>query len=58
MKKIDKIKSGSQKHNDDHFSEESLRDKISKDLRTLYDSVLEESVPDEFLDLLKKADKE
>ncbi len=40
----------------DTFSKEDLPDKIGKNLRQLYDDVLNEPVPDDFLSLLSQAD--
>ena len=38
------------------FDKEALPDKIGTSLRQLYDEVLSEDVPDDFLNLLRKAD--
>ena len=38
------------------FDKTPLPDKIGTSLRSLYDEVLKEDVPDDFLDLLRKAD--
>lgn len=38
------------------FDKEALPDKIGSSLRQLYDEVLSEDVPDDFLNLLRKAD--
>lgn len=51
-KKADKLtKSG------DNFAKTSLKDKIGKDLKQLYDDVVNEDIPDDFLALLQQADK-
>ncbi|MEM7729279.1 MAG: NepR family anti-sigma factor [Pseudomonadota bacterium] len=39
------------------FDDAPLPDKIGNSLRSLYDEVLNEDVPDDFLNLLRKADK-
>ena len=39
-----------------NFEKEPLPDRIGSSLRQLYDEVLSEDVPSEFLDLLRKAD--
>jgi len=39
------------------FDKEALPDKIGSSLRNLYDEVLNEDVPDDFLNLLRKADE-
>jgi len=38
------------------FAKKPLSDKIGQDLKQLYDDVVNEDVPDEFLALLKQAD--
>lgn len=38
------------------FDKKPLQDKIGSSLRRLYDDVLDEDVPDDFLNLLKQAD--
>ena len=38
------------------FDKKALPDKIGTSLRDLYDEVLNEDVPDDFLNLLRKAD--
>ena len=40
----------------DTFTQEALPEKIGKNLRQIYDDVLSEPVPDDFLNLLLKAD--
>lgn len=40
----------------DTFTEEDLPEKIGKNLRQIYDDVLKEPVPDDFLSLLSQAD--
>ena len=40
-----------------NFAKKPLSDKIGHNLKQLYDEVVNEDVPDEFLALLKKADK-
>lgn len=39
------------------FDKAPLPDKIGSSLRNLYDSVLTEDVPDDFMNLLRQADK-
>ncbi len=39
------------------FGAKPLPDKIGSSLRKLYDEVLSEDVPDDFLNLLRKADE-
>lgn len=41
----------------DDFNTEALPDKIGKNLRQIYDDVLNEPVPDDFLNLLAQADE-
>lgn len=41
----------------DKFNKEALPEKIGMNLRQIYDDVLAEPVPDDFLNLLAKADK-
>ncbi|MGB6231702.1 MAG: NepR family anti-sigma factor [Litorimonas sp.] len=43
--------------NSGRFDEEALPDKIGSSLRQIYDDVLGEEVPDDFLNLLRKADE-
>lgn len=40
----------------DIFTKEDLPEKIGKNLRQIYDDVLNEPVPDDFLSLLSQAD--
>jgi len=40
-----------------NFSDDPLSDKIGKSLRSMYDEVAQEPVPDAFLALLAKADE-
>jgi len=40
----------------DSFTQEDLPEKIGKNLRQIYDDVLKEPVPDDFLSLLSQAD--
>jgi len=40
----------------DIFTEQDLPEKIGKNLRQIYDDVLNEPVPDDFLSLLTQAD--
>lgn len=42
---------------DDDFDTEALPDKIGKNLRQIYDDVLNEPIPDDFLSLLAQADE-
>lgn len=42
----------------DIFVDDPLVDKIGKSLRSMYKDVLDEPVPDAFLDLLKQADSD
>jgi len=39
------------------FSDDPLKDKIGSSLRQMYDDVVNEPVPSDFLNLLAKADK-
>jgi hypothetical protein len=41
----------------DNFTDEDLPEKIGKNLRQIYDDVLNEPVPDDFLSLLSQAEK-
>ncbi len=41
----------------DVFTNEELPEKIGKNLREIYDNVVNEPVPDDFLNLLSKADE-
>lgn len=38
------------------FSKKPLKDKIGENLRQIYDDVVNEDIPDDFLTLLQKAD--
>lgn len=38
------------------FAKEPLSDKIGDSLRQMYKEVVDEAIPDEFLDILKRAD--
>jgi len=52
-------KSGTLKPRDDSgddFSKDPLPEKIGKNLRQIYDDVLNEPVPDDFLNLLAQVD--
>lgn len=40
----------------DDFTEEDLPEKIGQNLRQIYDDILNEPVPDDFLSLLSQAD--
>lgn len=40
------------------FDKDALPDKIGNSLKSLYDSVLSEDVPDDFMNLLREADKQ
>lgn len=40
-----------------HFSDTVLTEKIGSNLKRLYDDVVNEDVPEDFLNLLAKADK-
>lgn len=53
-----KSSSKPKKRNDtgDIFTDEDLPQKIGKNLRQMYDDVLNEPIPDDFLDLLTQAD--
>ena len=42
----------------DNFAKEDLPEKIGKNLRQIYDDVLNEPVPDDFLSLLTQADNQ
>ncbi len=51
---------GRDKHNDNaetDFAKDPLSDKIGTSLRRMYDDVVNQPVPDEFLSLLIEADK-
>lgn len=41
----------------DEFTKDPLKDKIGTNLRQLYNKVVDEPVPDDFLALLEQADK-
>lgn len=41
----------------DDFADAPLKDKIGSSLKRLYDDVVNEDIPDDFLSLLSKADK-
>lgn len=41
----------------DDFKDEDLTEKIGKSLRKMYDDVLHEAVPDNFMDLLTQFDE-
>ena len=41
----------------DNFTDENLPEKIGKNLRQIYDDVLNEPVPDDFISLLSQAEK-
>jgi len=41
----------------EEFAKDPLKDKIGTNLRQLYDNVVNEPVPDDFLSLLEQADK-
>lgn len=41
----------------DRFNDSTLPDKIGSNLKQIYDDVLNEPVPDDFLALLSQADK-
>lgn len=53
-----KSKHSDMKKNDhgDEFSKKPLKDKIGNSLKKMYDDVVDEPVPDEFLRLLAEAD--
>ena len=54
---MDKPNSQTARPSDAHkFDKDRLPDKIGSSLRQLYDDVLGEEVPDDFLNLLRKAD--
>ena len=44
-------------NNETNFSDEPLIDKIGSDLKRIYEDVVNEPVPDDFLSLLAKADE-
>ncbi len=46
-----------EKPSDTEFSDDPLKDKIGLSLRQMYDDVVNEPIPNEFLGLLAKADK-
>jgi hypothetical protein len=39
------------------FAKKPLKDKIGENLRKIYDDVVNEDIPDDFLTLLQKADE-
>lgn len=41
-----------------HFSDTVLTEKIGSNLKRLYDDVVNEDIPEDFLSLLAKADKQ
>lgn len=41
----------------DNFAKKPLKDKIGTDLKQLYDDIVNEDVPDDFLALLAQADE-
>lgn len=41
----------------DVFTQDALPEKIGKNLKQMYDEVLNEPIPDDFLSLLQKADE-
>ena len=45
------------KTSDENFAKGPLKDKIGDNLRKIYDDVVSEAVPDDFLALLAKADE-
>jgi len=45
------------KMNEENFSEAPLKDKIGSSLKRIYDDVVNEPVPDDFLKLLEQADE-
>lgn len=52
------IKDASERqHSEKNFSDDPLIDKIGSDLKRIYDDVVNEPIPDDFLSLLAKADK-
>lgn len=44
------------KKSGDHFTDKPLKDKIGGNLKRIYDDVVNEAVPEDFLALLSKAD--
>jgi len=50
-------KKGSARRSVDDFGDKALPDKIGNRLKKIYDDVLNEPVPDDFLSLLAQADK-
>lgn len=46
------------KKSDHNFAGDPLREKIGGNLRQIYDEVVNEPVPDDFLELLAKADSQ
>jgi hypothetical protein len=53
-----KLKKGELLKSGDDFSDKPLKDKIGSDLKRLYDDVVNEDIPDDFLSLLAKADQQ
>lgn len=51
-------KSGKMKKNGDNFAKDPLKDTIGSNLKQIYDDVVKEEVPADFLALLAKADKQ
>ena len=50
------VELGKRDDSGDDFMKDPLPEKIGKNLRQIYDDVLNEPVPDEFLNLLAQAD--
>lgn len=50
-------KSGDKRASVTEFSDDPLKDKIGSSLRRMYDDVVNEPIPNDFLSLLEKADK-
>jgi len=57
MTDTNSVKPETLKTSGDEFAAKPLKDKIGNDLKQLYDDVVNEDVPDDFLALLAKADQ-
>lgn len=56
MSRNDKTKRKGRADKGDVFDDEPLSNKLGSSLRQMYDDVVNEPVPDDFMNLLKKAD--
>lgn len=57
MSKDEVQKSGGKRASDTEFADDPLKDKIGSSLRKMYDEVVNEPIPTDFLNLLASADK-